>query len=529
MRLFLLLLGVIPLLALGLDVYFKERAQERDARLVATANRLLIEATASSQAARTIEIRRIAEAEPGLWQVQGQITLQRDGKEERSAYSVEIEQRCSNLVDNGCWRPHALVIGEEILLSETTPAPIAAPGATSASATPSQDASLKTGARQSVVVEAAIESETAATTATKAATEAAPERDAASADGGAAQAEDAGPVMAEASPLAHESAAPQSDVAAASAAPPAAPPATAAIETVEMSVEESLVWLIQDRLTMLGYGEPGALRPSGVLDAPTKGAIEAYQFAHGLARDGQPSFELLDRIETEAEQRSTPAATEASTAAQAEPAPSAPPAPTPMVAAPAAIEPAQSAAAGLALQSEAAETAGTAAPSWVTASSASGASAGLAELEEGIAPAAGVAESDEMLPDAQGDAELEPGALAPAEPELAESTAAAPQVARVPESENASPVPEPEADGDEVAEPVDESLVFLIQDRLNRLGYDQPTPIVLNGKLGSRTRLAIFDYQQKNRLPKDSRPTEALLRHIEATLLGRRGGKAAAE
>ena len=85
----------------------------------------------------------------------------------------------------------------------------------------------------------------------------------------------------------------------------------------------------------------------------------------------------------------------------------------------------------------------------------------------------------------------------------------------------------PEPETAEGSESYDESLVFLIQDRLNRLGYDKPKPIKLDGKMDSRTRLAIFDYQQKNRLPKDGEPSEALLRHMEATLIGRHGNTAA--
>ena len=64
--------------------------------------------------------------------------------------------------------------------------------------------------------------------------------------------------------------------------------------------------------------------------------------------------------------------------------------------------------------------------------------------------------------------------------------------------------------------------MFLIQDRLNRLGYDQPRPISLDGKLGPRTRAAIVDYQSRHGLESDGRPTRELLDHLEAQLTGRR-------
>ncbi|MGF1611173.1 MAG: peptidoglycan-binding protein [Kiloniellales bacterium] len=560
MRLFLLLLGLIPLLALGVDLYFKERAQERDARLVATANRLLIQTTAPSQAARTVEIRRIAEAEPGLWQVQGYITLEEAGQEQRSAYSVEIEQRCGDLQDDACWRPHALIIGEEQLLDEST-TPIAEAAPAPAAPRDIGPAPTQTSTADTAVIADATErpAPTADSQPVGVFVAAIPDEPAATLDGSGAQAM-------------------PKDLATSGGTGRAAAPAIgdsdsregrgAALETVEMSVEESLIWLIQDRLARLGYGEAGSLQTSGVLDVPTKAAIEAYQFAHGLERDGVPSFELLDRIQAEATQPRGPAAANAAqpadgqqmgnqvlspgstapavplpaqtattqaAATQSAEALSAQVPPTPTVVT--AEEPVQVAANEPTVQMEATVEAGTetaaaetAAPSWDTTGATGITATALAELEEQVAPAASdslEAESDETLPDAQGDAEMGPAELEPAP-----GPAAAPQQARIPETGDAAATPEAPpaptvADDSEETESADESLVFLIQDRLNRLGYDKPTPITLNGRMGSRTRLAIFDYQQKHRLPKDGKPSEALLRHLETTLLGQRSGATA--
>ncbi len=65
-------------------------------------------------------------------------------------------------------------------------------------------------------------------------------------------------------------------------------------------------------------------------------------------------------------------------------------------------------------------------------------------------------------------------------------------------------------------------IVFLIQDRLNRLGYAKPTPLELDGQFGPRTREAIAIYQQAHGLKIDGRASRELLHHIE-----RRGMKPA--
>lgn len=61
-------------------------------------------------------------------------------------------------------------------------------------------------------------------------------------------------------------------------------------------------------------------------------------------------------------------------------------------------------------------------------------------------------------------------------------------------------------------------LVFLIQDRLNRLGYSNPSPLAVDGQIGPRTRSVISSYQEANDLNADGEASLELLRHIEMRL-----------
>lgn len=65
------------------------------------------------------------------------------------------------------------------------------------------------------------------------------------------------------------------------------------------------------------------------------------------------------------------------------------------------------------------------------------------------------------------------------------------------------------------------SLVFLIQDRLNRLGYSGDRRLSVDGRMGPRTRATIVAYQEDRGLPPTGAPTEALLGHMEAALIGK--------
>ncbi|MCG8357915.1 MAG: peptidoglycan-binding protein [Kiloniellales bacterium] len=80
------------------------------------------------------------------------------------------------------------------------------------------------------------------------------------------------------------------------------------------------------------------------------------------------------------------------------------------------------------------------------------------------------------------------------------------------------------SDPDATAAPgQDSSIVFLIQDRLNRLsGADRP-PLDRDGQLGPRTREAILAYQRLHGLEADGRATQELLRHMEMEIRTRGG------
>ncbi len=90
--------------------------------------------------------------------------------------------------------------------------------------------------------------------------------------------------------------------------------------------------------------------------------------------------------------------------------------------------------------------------------------------------------------------------------------------------ENVSAVTEPAASQQIAALPEqevidqafeEESLLFLIQRRLDRLGFD---PGAIRGELTLRTVTAIEDYQRSHSLPVDGDPDFALLQHLERQL-----------
>jgi hypothetical protein len=65
-------------------------------------------------------------------------------------------------------------------------------------------------------------------------------------------------------------------------------------------------------------------------------------------------------------------------------------------------------------------------------------------------------------------------------------------------------------------------LIRRIQKNLSALGYDPGTP---DGKMGSKTRSAIRQYQKKAGLPTDGKPTQGLLSHLQKERRKRLAGK----
>ena len=221
-------------------------------------------------------------------------------------------------------------------------------------------------------------------------------------------------------------------------------------------IDPNLIWLVQDRLNRLGYAGSDPLIPDGRLKLDTKLAIRAYQIHRGMPSDGLPSAALLEHLEASLEDslaNGAPSlieigttASSASTAAAGS-TPAAAPEPAPLI---------------------------TAAGSG-TAESAPQATESVARTSE---------------PQATQDAALPAGDDATAGTAFQEAE---------PEAPNAS-------------------LVFLIQDRLNRLGYSGNRRLSVDGRMGPRTRATIIAYQEDQGLPPTGAATEALLGHMEAAL-----------
>ena len=221
-------------------------------------------------------------------------------------------------------------------------------------------------------------------------------------------------------------------------------------------IDPNLVWLVQDRLNRLGYAGSDPLIPDGRLKLDTKLAIRAYQIHRGMPSDGLPSAALLEHLEASLEDSLANGA-------------------------PSLIE------------------IGT------TASSASTAAAGST-------PAAAPEPAPLITAAGSGTAESAPQAT---ESVARTSEPQATQDAALPAGDDATAgkafqEAEPEAPN--------ASLVFLIQDRLNRLGYSGNRRLSVDGRMGPRTRATIIAYQEDQGLPPTGAATEALLGHMEAAL-----------
>ena len=120
----------------------------------------------------------------------------------------------------------------------------------------------------------------------------------------------------------------------------------------------------------------------------------------------------------------------------------------------------------------------------------------------------GIASLSSPQPDPPSSAATNPAPVASPEPPATRT-----QEAAAPAASQPQPAQSPSAD-----ETVDESLVYLIQDRLLRLGYSGGQPLTRDGKLNSRTVTLITAYQGEHGLAPDGKPTDALLRHMETAL-----------
>ncbi|HEX6103159.1 MAG TPA: peptidoglycan-binding domain-containing protein [Alphaproteobacteria bacterium] len=193
----------------------------------------------------------------------------------------------------------------------------------------------------------------------------------------------------------------------------------------------------------------------------------------------------------------------------------------------------------------------------ITADPVGGASAGVTELtleepestETEAANLGAPAQSEPALPQqpapsapaqpaptaaAQAPAEPAPAeaevAAVPAEPvtEIAEAEAEAQIAALPPEAGAVQPSPLPEEDAGSAVLPgqsgaaaqpgVDAALVVLLQDRLDRAGYD-PGPV--DGRLGGRTQSALREFERDAGLPVTGQPSRTALAALEELLASR--------
>ena len=76
---------------------------------------------------------------------------------------------------------------------------------------------------------------------------------------------------------------------------------SAALENSSVEIEppagQALLVQVQDHLNELGYGQPPGLLLDGLMGPRTTQAIRAFQLKAGMEADGQPSLELLRRLE----------------------------------------------------------------------------------------------------------------------------------------------------------------------------------------------------------------------------------------
>ncbi len=240
------------------------------------------------------------------------------------------------------------------------------------------------------------------------------------------------------------------------------------------SAADSLVYLIQVRLNTLGYGKPSALSPDGVMGPRTRQAIKAFQAENGLPEDGEATPALLAQLDQgvlSKQRGEAPRQQLAETRSEA-------------------VEP----------RAEAVE------PEVETV-----------EAAEPPQPAEPEAEAPaEPMQQASPAPQAEPQPVRPA-PQVDSVTPARP--ASLPQIASTTVTGEagrgaPASRGGEPAS----SILFLIQDRLNRLGYGGQPPLQRDGHLGPRTERAIQTYQRDHRLRADGRPSMDLLRHMEGQL-----------
>ena len=294
-------------------------------------------------------------------------------------------------------------------------------------------------------------------------------------------------------PTAEAAAEPETEVEAEEAAPDATEePMEASVEQSEEETPEppkpdrAMIANVQSALNTLGYGKPRPLSVDGVLGPQTNRAIRAYRQDNGLAGGETVTAELLGHMAARIESQTSTEAAAPSAAPQPQPQPQRQPQP-------AATQP------GIASMTAPSPN------SSATYTTQSGESRPLTETNAADPATATPATAD---PAPAETATAEPANAEPATAEPAPQTAALPADSETADSTSA---------GDRSAN-ADESLVYLIQDRLLRLGHPGAESLARSGKLDQRTVTVITSYQEANALTADGQPSESLLRHLESAL-----------
>ena len=567
MRIILVLLAILPLAAMGIDLYFERERQAREKAFLVGAQITLIETLKVPKGQTLLDPVVLPPGDDGLWSVRGKLMLDLDNPQRRPIVA-EFEKLCDDIGDRACWRLAALSVDGEAfpvpgggLVAAAETAPTETATADSAATAAAQDPAPPSAASQPA--------EPAAVAVASVPAEAAPAESApVDSEGGESSlaqklrlaeqllnqspSETAGespaePLSAPADTVETALVAGQSgggldrlpapqvpprtedDTVAASASDAPAPAPETATQTAARTdgpeaqapetetgvtaaeatdaepaprrqADRALISNLQSTLNALGYGGPRPLQVDGLTGPRTENAIRSYQRRNSLPEDGAPTEDLLAHMRTSLEQASrAQAAAEAEAAATRAPV-AASEAPVAAEAAPVATTPAP--APELAPQPEPVARQAAEAPR-----ARGGGIATMSATQPGrAAPADASRTQIATFTDTTARAEPRTAPARAAAPAPAPAPAEAPEPARQSAAATASDVPEPE---------FDESLVYLIQDRLLRLGYDTGAR---DGKLTDKTRSLISRYQGEHGLESDGRPSDRLLRHMEAEL-----------
>ena len=534
MRILLFLLAVVPLSAMVIDIYLERQREGREATFIDLAGKLVVEELGAPARQRVIGALVAApEENDGQWGLRGKLFLADEaGEKAHRRISANFEQTCSAIASADCWKLASLTVDGELVLPSTGDAS----GATVASrdeepapepfteaapdATPSETVAVEAKAEslaaapvvESTPEEAPAESPTPTPTWTF--QEAPPEADVAAEEPVATEPAATEPVVAEipaeemvtaTEPLAEEAAKeevatpmPQTEailetVREAAPAPPTSRVAQRPAATIDLTktmVEPpaeaeqadetqtakaapakttadiqsiALTAAVQAALNELGYNQSVPLKVDGKMGPRTRVAIRDYQQDHDLDLEGRPSRRLLFHMREQLKKRSAARIDSQKTTVSLPEVPTTP-----------------------------------------------------QQVKEPEAQVAIVSDDVLALPEApeaptlhNGEHETG-GVVAAARSQIATRSASSEPTAVQAASVIGTTRPS-EAN-------LDRGLIYLIQDRLVKLGYEGAEPLKLDGKFGDHTKALIFAYMRDHSLTGRTEPSRELLRHMEEAL-----------